>query len=355
MEMTTRDTKLRPTPYQARERAAQARWKDDLAPAAELSPAARARGTWRGIARGYFLPAACAHENLWSEVREELLAFFARHDIAWHDEDAKEYGPRERPGPSPHLLDSQVSALNFWWGLALVPRVLARVLRAAVPDLVSLEVSDVGGHLLEPEWTGRPGTNYLGEFGRKRRRGKYATSGDLFFVYRDNGGVRRGILLESKYTEDYARAELRLASGFGTDRVAIYTPAFDAPWSPFKKDSGLSVADLLVEPFDQHLRQQLLAAAAEQDREMGLASVTCLHVAPRANVTLASGISGPALRGRGATVGEAWRSLLVRPERFREATYEDLFQLAVAAGEPALQGWCRYQRERYRWGEPLPG
>ncbi len=338
------------TAYKTAERRAQGRWKLEVASCEEMPLDARQKGTWRGIEQDYFLPASSANCNLWLAIRDELLSFFETYDIAWHEEDTKDYGTRTSRGPSPNLLDSQVCALNFWWGLARSPAALAATLRTIVPELVGVEPPGPSGALAEPEWIGRSGTNYLGEKGRHRRRGKFATSADLLFVYRDRSGQRHGILLESKYTEDYRDAAFQPRSPFGTSRIQIYEPAFASPWSPFRREGALTVPDLLIEPFDQHLRQQLLAAAAEQDGELGLSTVTCVHVCPRANRAFHEVITAPALQSAGATVAEVWGSLLTQPSRYRSAAYEDVFAAAEAIRDPALAAWYAYQRDRYRWG-----
>jgi len=200
--------------------------------------------------------------------------------------------------------------------------------------------------LAEPEWIGL--RNPLGERG-KPRRGQYATSADLLLAFVDVENRRHGIMLESKYTESYVGATSNRFSKRGTDRVEIYRPSWSAPWSPFVDSDDVRLEDLLIEPFDQHVRQQLLAAAMEHNGELGFRTVTVLHVAPRANQTFRETVTSAVLQSRGSTVESAWRPLLKRPERYRCCAYEDLFRHAQEQAPPELAEWVDYQRSRYGW------
>lgn len=333
------------SPYALAERRRQSRWKGA---ATDLPPGARAKGQWQSIPCDFILPGEFAPFNLWDPIRAEVLDYFSRHDVVWHDADNDGYGPRP-PGPSPHLLDSQVCALNFWWGLAHSPVGLAVALRTVFDDLdgVVPPLEDHRGILVVPEWIGC--RNYLGERG-ERRRGQFATSADLLLAFVDQRGDKHGVLLESKYTETYPQGRWRIRSERGTDRAAIYRPEYERPDGPILAATGIVVEDLLIEPFDQHLRQQLLAAAMEREREAGFRSVTCLHVAPHANTAFHAGITAPKLAARGTTVAEAWRSILGVPSRYRSVSYEAVFAELTRLSDQRLSIWCGYQRARYGWG-----
>ncbi len=152
------------------------------------------------------------------------------------------------------------------------------------------------------------------------------------------------MLVESKYTESYPPHDGRYSER-GTDRLAIYRHALDASWSPIRADGD--PADLFWEPFDQHLRQQLLAAAMQQRGELGFATVRLAHVSPRGNDAFNRGITAPSVRSRGTTVADAWRSVLKEPDHYCPVHYEDLFGVAVAQGaDPA---WIGFHRARYGW------
>ena len=87
----------------------------------------------------------------------------------------------------------------------------------------------------------------------------------------------------------------------------------------------------------------------ERERELGFTTVTCLHVSPHGNREFHEGVTAPELREFGETVGEAWKAILVKPERYRSVAYEDLFAAVAAISDPELVGWEQYQRARYGW------
>jgi hypothetical protein len=326
------------TDYAVAERSRQSRWRET---SPSLPPEARVAGTFRGRAHPWLLHVDHAAHNLLPSIRGDLVAIFARDGIAWHDGHGAEYGPRQQPGPSPNLMDSQVACLNFWCGLAAAsPDALLEVVRAFAPEASRLVAPVAGGSLLEPEWIGL--ANHLGERGA-RRPGQYATSADLLVAWEDGAGARHGALIESKYSESYVARDGRF-SAQGTDRAEIYAAAVAMPWSPFTE--RVVATDLLYEPFDQHIRQQQLAAAMEAARELGLHTVRLVHVAPRANRSFHEGITAPSLRGF-ATVAEAWRSVLRRPDRYASLAYEDLF--ARAASATGTADWTTSLSARYGW------
>lgn len=300
---------------------------------------------WIDVA--YVLPIELAADTLWSPIRKPLLSYFAAEDIAWHEEGATDYGARDLPGPSPNLMDSQIACLNFWWGLAHAgPDSLLSVVQQLVPEAVTVVPprDHPGAVLLEPEWIGLE--NYLGERGKKRRRGAYATSADLLVVYEDDPGRRHGILLESKFSETYSGKSLRYSKR-GTDRAAVYRPAWSATTCPIRADAGVDLGDVMFDPFDQLMRLQLLAAAMETAHELRMESVRVAWVAPSANLELWERITAPALVARGTRVPEVWRGLLRDPDRFLFASYEALFE--AASSRPGAAEWVGWQRERYGW------
>jgi hypothetical protein len=218
-----------------------------------------------------------------------------------------------------------------------------------VPDVEVVAVLSLGEPLVLPQWIGL--RNYLGEVSWGRR-GAYATSADFLIVYVDRRGERHGVLVESKYTESCEPDKWLRFSNRGTDRAATYRAAFEQPDGPVRGGLDVLVEDLLIEPFDQHLRQQLLARAMEREGESGLRTVTCLHVAPRGNDAFRTGVTAPKLAARASSVGEAWGAILREPARYRSVAYEDLFAFVVGLHEPALEDWVAYQRARYPWEGP---
>lgn len=313
-----------PTPFVRRQRDRQTAWRGDR-------PAGRWEIDGRELPLRWALRADLATETLYPPVRDEVLAVFRERDVAWHEERTKAYGERP-PGPSPNLMDSQTFCLNFWEGLAAESSEgLLAALRGLVP---ARGVEAPVDRVLEPEWIGLE--NHLAERGRKRRRGQYATSADLLFAWRDEHG-RHGLLLESKWSERYDTTSLR-HTPWGTDRAAIYRPAVE-------RFQPLTVAfePLMVDPFDQLLRLQLLGAAMEACGELGFETVSVGWVAPAANEHLWSELTAPLV---GGTVPEAWRGVLTRPERFTHASYEALYELAA----PHAPAWAAWMSTRYGLG-----
>ena len=308
------------SPYVRRERVRQERWKASWT---VLPEPARAHGTFMGRPHAWLLPLVHAEHSLWAPVRAPLIEHFRARNIAWHEEKSSGYGDRTGPGPSCNLMDSQVACLNFWWGLQGSPDALLAVVQYLAPDAVALVPPD-GGPMVEPEWMGMG--NPLKERGTQRRRGAYATSADLLIAYEDAAGARHGLLIESKYSERYDPVHRRV-NRWGTDRLTIYRHALDADWSPIR--SEIDAGELMYEPFDQHLRQQLLAAAmqADPDTQGGFATVRLIHVSPRANRAFHEGVTAPILH-RHATVADAWRSVLRDPDTYGSFHYEDLLEVA---------------------------
>ena len=305
---------------------------------------ARADGKYGKKSYPFVLPAGFARENLWDPIRAAALRHFYVQRIAWHD--GQNRGPLEQREPSPHLLDSQVCAVNFWWGLSLSPDSLAAALRSVFDDVERVVLPSESGPLAEVEWVGLE--RYLDEKGWPGR-GEFATSADLLLAYEDAAGNRHGVLVESKYTETYSVDRRSDIGRSGERRLATYMPLFHADDSPIRNDRGLDLRNLLVEPFYQHLRQQLLASAMERERELDFATVTCLHVSSRANREFHEGITAPELREPGKTVGDVWKAILVRPDRYRSVAYEDLFAAVAATSDPEMAGWEDYQQARYGW------
>lgn len=299
----------------------------------------------------HVLPLNRSAENLWEPIRSDLLALFKAEVIAWHSHRERD-GTSTEHHPTPNLMSSQVAGLNFWFGLAQTPEVLTKVVQHLFPEARRVVSPRPGGPLLEPEWIGLD--NYLNETRRGRQRGAKATSADFLLVFEDSTGTRHGVLIECKYSEHYLEAEPNVVNARGTDRSKTYRPLFLAEDSPLRKDMGIAVEDLLIEPFDQHLREQLLAWQMAERHELGLRTVRVLHVAPRANRYLHDYVASPRLRPLGRTVSEVWTRLLADPSLYTSVSYEDLFAVVAGLGDPAAAPWVSYQRNRYAWDEARP-
>ncbi len=64
-----------------------------------------ADGIYRGKPRPFCLPEDCSEENLYAEIRQKALDYFAACGIKWHD--------GHQGKSSNHLCDSQVCCVNF--------------------------------------------------------------------------------------------------------------------------------------------------------------------------------------------------------------------------------------------------
>ena len=297
-------------PWPERALARQLAWK---AESAQLPEAARVRGhAWiekrgRRVMVGpspKMLPLTHAAHNLLPGVRAEAIARFARHDIAWHMETP---GPDGCRLPSTHVLDSQVQCVNVLLSLAQHPPALLDLVRQVLPEARTL-VPIEDDSPVAFEWIGA--RNYLGErHGRLRARGRFATSLDALAVAELSDSSRTGILMEWKFTERYHRP-VPAISGRGTDRRAIYRPAYRASISPFAQKPPIDA--YLHEPHYQLLRQALLGAAMVQAGEFGIDRAVLLHLVPSVHYGLKT-LVPEGLQPFGGTVAELWSALLPGP------------------------------------------
>lgn len=320
-------------------------------------------GMYKGKPREFCLAATCGTENLLPGTREQAIAYFADRKIPWHDGIAG--------GPSNHLCCSQSAAVNTWFTFRHSPLALASALRGlgwpvaemlpftlddfgvGSPEMNAVVDSSVGGEIaphpyIAFEWIGAK--NYLRETSRGRvasdagrSRGKGFTSADFAFRFRRTDGRVQIVLGEWKYTELYTFGADKRYSDSGTDRAEIYRP--HVAESQLRL-GNLDVADLMFDPFDQLMRLQLLASTMEREHEMEADVVSVLHVAPRANVQLATTITAPALVGRGKTMHSVWASV-VQPDRFIGVYTETLLGALYPYAPDA--NWVAGMVSRYGW------
>ena len=301
--------------------------------------AARADGTYKGKTRPFCLPLEHAEENLFPEIRQIALAYFASQGIKWHD--------GQNGKPSNHLCDSQVCCVNFLLPFADKPRALAEVLRPVFPALQEmLPIED--GQYVACEWIGQE--NYLGERisrNGKRTRGANCTSADAAVMFEQPDGERHVVLMEWKYTESYGGASLEVAKS-GTDRTSIYRPLFDRDDCPINKDILPSFAALFYEPFYQLMRQQFLAHEMELAHELGASTVSVLHIAPAHNIDFRR-VTSPQLAALGNTATDVWKTLVWPRGRFISISTEQLFGSLSAKQLPEMREWLEYIDMRYAW------
>jgi hypothetical protein len=304
-----------------------------------FSEAARADGVYKKHAYPFCLPQEHADENLFAGIRQAAIDHFAAHEIKWHD--------GQKPFPSNHLCDSQVSCVNFLFPFADQPEALAALLRPYYPELQAMLPIEAGRYVTY-EWIGAE--NYLGEkIGRnqKRTRGANFTSADAAVHFERQDGTQQVVLIEWKYCESYSSTPYHVARS-GTRRPDIYRRLFDAPDCPLDKDLLPGYDDLFYEPFYQFMRQQFLAHAMEKARELEADIVSLLHIAPAANRDFRR-VTSPGLRALGESATQIWSRLVRPPGRFLSVSTEALFGGFAVRDFPPLTRWWDYVSTRYRW------
>lgn len=292
--------------YSARERERAIRWKISsltVPPQAQVpAPYFSKDGRSGGAMYDFCLPADFASISLLPEVRVSAVALFEELGIPWHAGIAG--------GPSNHLLSSQVQCVNALGQMVNDPD---RIVRAFGETLGTEEVMQIepGGYLTF-EYIGD--RDYFEESpGAPRTRGARCTSVDAAFLHRTDCGVVELVLIEWKYTESYRRRSEDLVKD--EVRWSRYGSALMADDGPVRSDL-MPFSDLLDEPFYQLMRQQLLAYELEKDRALGAERVRVVHVLPAGNTAYQQSLHRPSQRSLGTTVGEVWRQLLRRPDRF---------------------------------------
>ena len=319
-----------------------------------FSPKACSPGEYKGKTYDFCLQDDRSSENLHASIRDESIAYFEARGIPWHD-GKRANKPKDRP--SNHLCCSQSACVNFWFPFSSRPKELAGVLRALgydVADILPFELdrqpSDKTAPFVAFEWIGEK--NYLGELthgkvapDRGRQRGAGFTSLDFAIRFRDRSKRVQIVAGEWKYTEMYPEGRDMRVSGSGTDRLdRVYRQSLSRPGCQIRLGKPVAPEALFYDPFDQLMRQQLLATAMEKNHEMSADIVSLLHVAPKANAELMNRITSPALAGLGGDIHSVWAAL-VEKDRFRGVYVEDLLKV-VAAQSPDGK-WAKDMQLRY--------
>lgn len=310
-------------------------------------------GTYKGRVYDFCLRDDLFGENLHASIRNEAIEYFEARDIPWHDGKSS-LRPKDRP--SNHLCCSQSACVNFWFPFVSRPKTLKKILSTLAYNVEEVLPFSPDGHLSDGsqpyiafEWIGAQ--NYLQELDRgvvaahhKRRRGAGYTSLDFAIRFRQGDGRVHIVAGEWKYTECYGRGNDLRYSKSGTDRLdAVYRPQFAIPGCQIKSDAVIP-EELCFDPFDQLMRQQLLASAMERESEMSADIVSLLHVAPRANTELMNSITAPTLERFGPDIHAIWQHLCL-PDRFRGVAVEDLLDVVTECAPES--DWAQYMRLRY--------
>ena len=305
-----------------------------------ISDKARKDGIYKNKPRPFCLPREYSSENLYSGIREEVIEYFTRYEIKWHDGIDKK--------PSNHLCDSMVCCLNFLFPFADNPRALKELLFPLFPNIKRLLPMDQEGQYVSIEWIGLE--NYLGEKMSpqgKRTRGANFTSADAAVMFKRTDGQKQIVLIEWKYTESYSRTSYKIA-GSGTDGTKIYAHLYERDDFPIDKTLLPSLDDLFYEPFYQFMRQQLLAHEMERAHELGANVVSLLHIAPRHNQEFQR-VTSPGLLSIGDSVIKIWKKLQRPPHRFDSISTEELFNGFPIQQFPDMGEWRKFISARYSW------
>lgn len=288
---------------------------------------------------GHVLPYELVSETLHESYRERTLAYFAKHRIKWwssrYDVGRPALAADGVGAPTGHLNSSQVAAVNHLEPARLDETLARQVLANVETTLIDPTRVEEGGFVAY-EWIGAD--NYLNEPG-SRTRGAQVTSLDALMCARRADGGRTLVAFEWKYLESYGH-ESRAISARGTDRVAIYRPLLERTGCPIAIDDP---AHLFFDPYEQLMRQTLLVWQMVEHREFGATDWIHVHVVPEGNVAL-RGRSGAAPNLAGATMAEAWQSVLTEPTRYRLMTATALLD---GVGERDWSEWRAWLRERY--------
>lgn len=303
-----------------------------------FSDSARGPGEYKGKLYSFCLPADCARQNLFPEIRATMPAYFNRKRIKWHD---------GRSGnPSNHLCSSQVCCANFLFPFSDKPKALAELFRPLYPKLQEpLQFED--GLYIAFEWIGKE--NYLHEGNPRttnRTRGANYTSADAAIKYKKIDGTTQIVLIEWKYTESYSENFLKTAKS-GKDRPSIYYDIFMENDCPINKEVLPDFESLFYEPFYQLMRQQLLAYKMETAGQPEADIVSLLHISPKHNTDFKQ-VTSPRLNHLGSSPVDIWRKLVGR-ERFISISTEELFNAFDESKFPSLSDWKAYIHNRYSW------
>jgi len=262
--------------------------------------------------------------NLWAGIREDAIAYFNKHKISWWENQGE---------PTGHLLSSQIACLNHLYFLRQRQDIATAVLKNIIPRIKKSCIIDDG--FVEFEMIGKK--KYLPE--RSHTRGKYTTSIDALMLGEQEDGKRILIFMEWKYTEFYSSESLVISSE-GTSRINTYKPLLGKSDCPIRVDS---IKDLFFDPYDQLMRQTLLAWCMVDAREYGATDWMHLHIIPKANKELRDRNTSVGLKGK--DMGSCWKSVLKEPNRYLTLSPEELLKPALGCLD--AKSLIDYLKNRY--------
>lgn len=250
-----------------------------------------------------------------------------------------------------NMASSQVACVNFLLPLASIEGALATVVRAIDDDVDDIIPISCKGTFspVEFEWIGR---EYSLE--GKTTRGAYTTSVDAFMTASTNIG-RRAYLIEWKYKEQClsTRPKYRGEGYRHAKQLKGYADLYSSSF-----DASIPMTELLYDPFDQIMRNRLLADRMVSKGELGVSDAKVVVVVPEENVayrTVAWGkkTTSPPLAERFRdlkTVDEVMQATLKNPDAaFKMVTPTELREAVESECGDAVSDWAEYIRERYGW------
>ena len=300
----------------------------------DLSKSAKLPGLFGNRLFPFCLPVDQSAENLWPDIRTQVMEYFQANRIVWHTGGLPGY-------PSNHLCSSQVFLANFLGPFQKRRELLHRLMAIVYPDLTGILPIEVPDRYLAFEWV--PPVDLLQEVSRLRpsavlKRGLGNTSIDFVVLGRINHGKNVLILGESKYTEHYPT---RLVDPMtAVKRLERYRSLIqEAGWLGPLTDEQVQM--LATEPVYQTLRHHLLAGRLlEHYDPVDEVRLLHLYVARRRD---ADDEESPVLRPH-----PGMELLEDSPIPFHQVSAQHLFQEVRGELPGQLQDWERYMRERYR-------
>ena len=262
--------------------------------------------------------------SLWAGIREDAIEYFNRNKINWWE---------SQDEPTGHLLSSQIACLNHLYFLRQREDIATAVLKDIIPKIKRACIVDDG--FVEFEMIGK--NKYLPE--RSHVRGKNSTSIDALMLGEKEDGKRVLIFIEWKYTEFYHAESLAISSA-GTSRINIYKPLLEKTDCPIRFDS---IEGLFFDPYDQLMRQTLLAWRMVDAHEYGATDWMHLHIIPKANKELRDRNTSVGLKGK--DMSSCWKGVLKEPNRYLTLSPEELLKPALGCFD--VKSLMDYLKKRY--------
>ena len=319
----------------------------------DTSPTISARGRdpsdASGLRNSHLLALGCEEENLYPDIQGAggAIDFFAERSIKWWKDGAR---------PTRNMASSQVACVNFLLPLAGIPGALTAVLRALDGDVRAVVDIHHEGRTtpVEFEWLGIPHS-----LEGRSTRGAKTTSIDAFLIAETVSGCRRAYLLEWKYMEQYlgTKPDFKGRDQRVDTRRKRYCDRYRAPFTSFNLEAAPELDDFLnYEPFDQLMRQRLLADRMVKKRELDVDEAKVVVIVPEENWAYRAISDGrlttsPLLAQRFPqleTVEAVMRASLKDPDaQFAMVTPSTLLDAVLRDHPDETAAWASYWRERY--------